>query len=117
MSRNSWLKTKGFLMLKQAVLAVALAVTGGQAMADLEAAPGNHWNQGGVVVVQCFRGPWHEVIWDHPEAKFTESLVAVGYDYPSALSIANRICRDITLVDDEAALKAAMEAIIAEAPH
>ncbi len=108
---------EGFVqMLKQVVAVAVLAVTGGQAMAELQSAPGNHWNQGGVVVVQCFRGPWREVIWDHPEAQFTESLVAVGYDYPSALSIANRICRDITLVDDDAALKAAMERIIAEAP-
>lgn len=103
-------------MIKQAVLALALVVSGGQAMAELESAPGNHWNQGGVVTVSCFRGPIRETVWDHPRAIFTESLVAVGYDYPSALSIATRICRDVTLVGDEAGLKAAMEAIIAQAP-
>lgn len=104
-------------MLKQLALVAALAVSGGQAMADLKAAPGNHWNQGGVVTVSCYRGPLRDVIWDHPEAIFTESLVAVGYDYTNALAIANQICRDITLVDNVGALKAAMEAIIAAAPH
>jgi hypothetical protein len=104
-------------MLKQTVLAFALVVTGGQAMAELEAAPGNHWNQGGVVTVSCFRGPIRETVWDHPRAIFTESLVAVGYDYPRALSIATRICRDVTLVGNEAAIKAAMEQVIAEAPR
>lgn len=96
-------------------LAAALAVP---AFAQrLEPLAGNYWTQGGTVVVQCFRGPWREVIWDRPEAKFIESLVGVGYDYPSAFAIANRICRDITLVGDDAALKAAMERIIAEAPR
>jgi hypothetical protein len=57
------------------------------------------------------------VIWDRPDAIFTESLVAVGYDYTNAFAIANRICRDPALVGNQAALKAAMEAIIAAAPH
>lgn len=104
-------------MVKQAALAVALMVSGGQAMAQLEAAPGNYWNQGGVVTVSCFRGPWRDTIWDHPRAIFTDSLVAVGYDYPSALAISTRICRDVTLVGDDAAIKAAMEQIIADAPR
>lgn len=104
-------------MLKRAVLAAVVAMTGGQALAQAEAHPGNHWNRGGTVYVSCYRGPWHDVIWDRPEAVFTESLVDVGYDYPSALAIATRICRDITLVGDNAALKAAMEQIIDEAPR
>ena len=104
-------------MYKQLVLAAVLAVSGGQAMAELKAAPGNHWNQGGVVTVVCYRGPWKDVIWDRPEAVFTDSLVAVGYDYTNAYAIANRICRDPALVDNYPALKAAMEEIIAKAPH
>ena len=104
-------------MYKQLVLAAALAVSGGQAMAELKAAPGNHWNQGGVVTVSCYRGPWKDVIWDRPEPIFTDSLVAVGYDFSNALAIGNRICRDITLVGNPQGLKAAMEAIIAAAPH
>ena len=104
-------------MYKQLILAAAVAVSGGQAMAELKAAPGNHWNQGGIVTVSCYRGPWKDVIWDRPDAIFTESLVAVGYDYTNAFAIANRICRDPALVDDNVALKAAMEAIIAAAPH
>ena len=63
-------------MLKRAVLATALAVMGGQAMADLDPLAGNYWNQGGVVTVSCFRGPLTVTAWDHPEAIFVDSLVA-----------------------------------------
>lgn len=104
-------------MYKKLVFAAALAVSGGQAMAELKAAPGNHWNQGGLVTVSCYRGPFKDVIWDRPEAVFIESLVSVGYDYTNALAIGNRICRDSALVDDNAALKLAMETIITDAPH
>jgi hypothetical protein len=104
-------------MIKKSLLALALALPGAQAMADLERHPGNHWNQGGTVYVSCYRGPWQDVIWDRPEGIFIESLVNVGYDYTNALAIATRICRDITLVGDDAGLKAEMERIIAEAPR
>ena len=71
----------------------------------------------GTVVVSCFRGPWRETIWDHPEPVFVDSLRAVGYDYATAESIANRICRDYALVGNDAGLKAAMEAIVRESPN
>jgi hypothetical protein len=106
-----------FSMFRQAVLAAALAVSGGQAMAELQPLPGNFWTQGGVVTVSCFRGPFTVTAWDHPEAIFVESLVAVGYDYPSAFAIGERICKDSTLVGNPDGLKAAMEQIIAEAPR
>lgn len=104
------------MMMKRSVLAAALVVTGGQAMAELQQLPGNFWTQGGVVTVSCFRGPLAVTAWDHPEAIFIESLVAVGYDYPSAWSIGDRICKDSSLVGNPDGLKAAMEQIIADAP-
>jgi hypothetical protein len=104
-------------MMKKAVVAAVLAVSGGQAMADLEPLAGNFWNQGGVVTVACFRGPFTVTAWDHPEAVFIDSLVAVGYDFPSAWTIGERICKDSALVGNPEGLKAAMEQIIAEAPR
>ncbi len=104
-------------MLNKTLLALTLATLAGPTLAETEAHPGNHWNQGGVVHVSCFRGPWREVIWDRPQGIFIDSLVQVGYDFPSALAIATRLCRDITYVGDDAAIKAEMERIIAEAPH
>ena len=57
-----------------------------QAMAEAVAGPisqgtsfstvGNY--PAGTVVVSCFRGPWRETIWDHPEPVFVDSLRAVG---------------------------------------
>lgn len=104
-------------MMKRATLAAVLALWGGQSMAELQAHPGNHWNQGGIVYVSCFRGPWREVIWDRPEGIFVDSLVAVGYDFTNAMAIATRVCRDITLVDNNEALRLEMVRIIGEAPR
>lgn len=100
-------------MYRQIAIAVALAVSVGQAMADCKTAAGNHWTRGGVVTVSCYRGPFKKVIWDRPNAIFTDSLVAVGYSEAYALGIGNRICRDPALVDDTVGMKSAMEAIIA----
>lgn len=70
-----------------------------------------------VVVVQCFRGPWTETIWDYPTGVFIDSLVAAGYDFPTANAIAYRVCKDVTLVGDDRALRAEMERIIAQSPR
>ncbi|OWU85768.1 hypothetical protein ATO6_02315 [Oceanicola sp. 22II-s10i] len=69
------------------------------------------------IVVSCFRGPWKEVIWDRPNSVFVESLVEVGYDYPSAHAIAERICRDDRLVGNPDGLKSTMEKIFYESPE
>jgi len=104
-------------MMMRAGLAVVLAIWGSQSMAELEAHPGNHWNQGGTVYVSCYRGPWRDVIWDRPEAIFVDSLVSVGYDYTNALAIATRVCRDITVVGNDEAMRLEMVRIIREAPR
>ena len=103
-------------MSNKLILAGVLALLAAPAVAELDPLAGNFWTQGGVVRVSCFRGPLTVTAWDHPEAVFIESLVAVGYDYPSAWSIGDRICKDSTLVGNPDGLKAAMEQIIADAP-
>lgn len=70
---------------------------------------------GNVIHVSCWRGPWREVIWDRPNAVFVDSLVAVGYDFSTAHAIAERVCRDKTLVGNPEGLKAHMERIWADA--
>jgi hypothetical protein len=105
-------------MKKALILATALAGLASQGSAQaLDALSGNYWTTGGTVVVSCYRGPWRDVIWDRPEGVFIESLVTVGYDYPSALAIATRVCRDRLLVGDLDGMKREMERIIAEAPR
>lgn len=60
------------------------------------------------IIVSCYRGPWKDVIWDRPNAVFIDSLVAIGYDFPTAQAIGTRVCRDDALVGDPEALKATM---------
>lgn len=102
-------------MMKFALVA-ALAAT----FAVPAAAGGRHYtygySQGVVIQVSCFRGPWHEVIWDRPNAVFIDSLVAVGYDYPTAHAIGERICRDPALVNNPEGLRATMKQIYRESP-
>ncbi|QFU09474.1 hypothetical protein PARPLA_01344 [Rhodobacteraceae bacterium THAF1] len=69
------------------------------------------------VVVSCFRGPWDKVIWDHPQAPFTDSLVAYGYSFERANAIAQRVCRDATLVGRPEALRATTMQILRTAPR
>ena len=63
---------------------------------------------GHVIHVACWRGPWKEVIWDHPEAMFLDDLRAIGYDFPTSRAIAERICRDQSLVNNPEGLKSTM---------
>lgn len=69
-----------------------------------------------VITVSCWRGPWQEVIWDRPNPVFIDSLVAVGYDYPTALAIGTRICRNVATVGDPEQMKAEMREAYANAP-
>ena len=70
----------------------------------------------GVVTVSCFRGPTDYVIWDHPNSVFIDSLIAVGYDFPTASALAERICRDAAGVNNPTLLKAETEEALREAP-
>lgn len=69
------------------------------------------------VVISCFRGPWHEVIWDAANTKFVDSLMSIGYDVASAQAIATRVCRDQDAVGNSEALVALTKKLIAETPR
>ena len=68
------------------------------------------------IIVRCYRGPWKEVIWDRPNGKFLDSLVAVGYSQPAAQAIGERICRDANLVDNLQNMLTEVKRIIRDAP-
>ncbi|MDF0602817.1 hypothetical protein P1J78_18915 [Psychromarinibacter sp. C21-152] len=74
------------------------------------------YGQGTVIQVSCYRGPWTEVIWDRPNPVFIDTLVAAGYDYPTAHAIGERVCRDPALVNNPAGLRAEMTRIYRSAP-
>lgn len=68
------------------------------------------------VTVSCFRGPWQEVIWDRPNPVFIDSLVNVGYSFPEAHAIGERVCRDASTVDRPDRAVQVMHQIIAQNP-
>jgi hypothetical protein len=90
-----------------AAASVAAFTFAGTAMADHK-----HHGKYGVgkqkIIVSCYRGPWKDVIWDRPNAVFIDSLVKIGYDFPTAQAIGSRVCRDEALVGNPEALKATM---------
>lgn len=94
-----------------------LAVSALATFGTVAAADGNQVRvQPHTITVSCYRGPWRDTIWDHPQAVFIESLVAYGYSYPEAQALSMRICRDVTLVDDTEGLIAATYAAMAAQP-
>jgi hypothetical protein len=70
-----------------------------------------------VIIVSCFRGPWKDVIWDRPNSNFIDSLIKIGYDYPTSHAIAERVCRDDWLVGNEDGMKQEMIRIYRESPE
>ncbi|MHA6346901.1 hypothetical protein [Roseivivax sp. CAU 1761] len=108
-------------LLVMAALAAAVASPAladhshGRSHAHKQAAADVPRFKGGTIVVSCFRGPWKEVIWDRPNSNFVQSLVAIGYDYPTAHAVAERVCRDDELVNNPEGLKAEMRRIYYDA--
>jgi len=109
--------------MKNLVAALTLAVsTVGSTLMTAAPAAAHEWGTayryttGHVIVVSCWRGPWKQVIWDRPNANFIDSLVGVGYDYPTSSAIAERICRDQNLVFNPEGLKAEMHRIYRTSP-
>lgn len=96
-------------------LAIALAALAGFASPAI-AGGGGSKAEPPVIYVSCFRGPWKEVIWDRANPVFIDSLIKVGYDYPSAHAIGERICRDASLVDNPEGMKAEMIRVFNESP-
>ncbi|HPD93156.1 MAG: hypothetical protein H6900_10480 [Rhodobacter sp.] len=78
----------------------ALCLSAVPSLASAHASRGAAAAQRVTIPVACFRGPWHEIIWDRPEVRFTDALVAYGYSYAEAEAIGYRACRDPQGVDD-----------------
>jgi hypothetical protein len=92
----------------------ALLATGTAVLAD-----GHGYRHGAstqVITVSCYRGPWDDVIWDRPNPEFIDSLVNVGYSFPEAHSIAERVCRDPAAVGQSGVLSATMTNILRTSP-
>ena len=68
------------------------------------------------VVISCYRGPMTKVIWDYPMPIFVDSLVRIGYDWPTAHAIATRVCRDWQGARDGETLKAETQRILQATP-
>lgn len=105
-----------FGALRPLVAAVGLClVTGAAAQAD-----GHHAYRYGasaqIITVSCYRGPWDDVIWDRPNPEFIDSLVNVGYSFPEAHAIAERVCRDPSAVGRSGVLSATMTNILRTSP-
>ena len=111
-------------MIKTLTAAAVIAVAAPAAFAESRSQARGYAEGGAMsygqktVTVSCFRGPWVETIWDHPHPIFIDSLVNVGYSYERAQGLANRICQDVSLVGDHAAMVAAtVNAINAQPPR
>ncbi|MAQ38482.1 MULTISPECIES: hypothetical protein [Thioclava] len=66
--------------------------------------------------IDCFRGPWRETIWDHPQGSFVDDLVAFGYDYGDANGLATQICKNESLVGNPEGLRRELLKAIANDP-
>lgn len=68
------------------------------------------------ITVSCARFSLKGVIWDKPQAVFTDDLVRAGYTYERAHAIGERVCRDEALVGNTAAMGATMRNILRTTP-
>lgn len=68
------------------------------------------------ITISCFRGPSSSVIWDRPNAVFVEDLVRVGYSYPEAHAIGERVCRDEYGVGNHEHMRTSLLNIMASTP-
>ncbi|HCE70953.1 hypothetical protein [Ruegeria pomeroyi] len=68
------------------------------------------------ITISCFRGPTSSVIWDRPNAVFVEDLVRMGYTYPEAHAIGERICRDEWGVGQHDYMRSSLLQIVAKTP-
>ncbi|MAQ86173.1 hypothetical protein [Psychromarinibacter halotolerans] len=98
--------------MKFVALAAAAAMTLASAATTASAQEGRYYSYGPKIKVSCFRGPWKEVIWDRPNPEFIDSLVAAGYDYPTAHAMAERVCRDRAGVGNSAALRETARSVL-----
>lgn len=68
------------------------------------------------ITISCFRGPSSTVIWDRPNAVFIHDLVRIGYTFPEAHAIGERICRDEYGLGQHGYMSSSLQQIIATTP-
>lgn len=68
------------------------------------------------ITISCYRGPTSGVVWDRPNAVFVEDLVRVGYTYPQAHAIGERVCRDEYGVGNHEHMRTSLLNIMASTP-
>lgn len=73
--------------------------------------------RGNVITVACYRGPWDQVYWDRGLPAFYDSLTRAGYTPERAQAIADRVCRDQSLVGNPDALRREALRVISATPR
>ena len=68
------------------------------------------------ITISCYRGPTSGVVWDRPNAVFVEDLVRIGYSYPQAAAIGERVCRDEYGVGNHDHMRMSLLNILATTP-
>ncbi|MEM9797943.1 MAG: hypothetical protein AAF919_15735 [Pseudomonadota bacterium] len=101
-----------FHLAAAAIVASAITAPVAPALAD-----GHTASTPGQIRISCERYFFTKrVIWDRPKVFFIDDLVAIGYDYEQASAIANRVCRDESLIGNEEGLAATMQTILRNSP-
>ncbi len=96
------------------IVLASTVVASGSALAQQR--PTKPGTDGYNITISCFRGPTRDVIWDRPNAVFVEDLVKVGYSYPQAHAIGERICRDEWGVGQHDYMRTSLLEIMAKTP-
>lgn len=68
------------------------------------------------ITISCYRGPTSGVVWDRPNAVFVADLVRIGYTYPQAHAIGERVCRDEYGVGNHEYLRTTLLNLMATTP-
>lgn len=104
-------------MKSLAVAGAAAAFAGLSAMSAVaDQWPTKPGSNPAAITISCFRGPTSNVIWDRPNAVFVEDLVRVGYTYPQAHAIGERVCRDEYGVGNHDHMRMSLVEIMAKTP-
>ena len=85
--------------------------------AQAQSMPSPSDNDPNRINVSCYRGPLRNTVaWDRPNAVFVEDLIQLGYTYPEAHAIGERVCRDEYGVVNSEHKIATLMSILKESP-
>ena len=105
-----------FLATTGAALVLACLAGSSGSAGPKKASPTKPGTDGNAITISCYRGPTTTVIWDRPNAVFIHDLVKIGYTYPQAHAIGERICRDEHGLDQHEYLITSLRQIMATTP-